>query len=78
MLKKIPTHTLNTPLHTGRARSSEEAPNVLLYLVRGAISIATRGLGWGWVPWGRVLLSHHSPLIQESEVGRNVARAHLP
>ena len=49
MLKKIPTLTLNTPLHTGRARSSEEAPNVLLYLVRGAISIATRGQGWGWV-----------------------------
>ena len=47
MLKKIPTLTLNTPLHTGRARSSEEAPNVLLYLVRGAISIATRGQGWG-------------------------------
>ena len=54
MLKKIPTLTLNTPLHTGRARSSEEAPNVLLYLVRGAISIATRGQGWGWVRWGRV------------------------
>ena len=52
MLKKIPTLTLNTPLHTGRARSSEEAPNVLLYLVRGAISIATRGQGWGWVGWG--------------------------
>ena len=52
MLKKIPTLTLNTPLHTGR--------------------------GWGWGPWGRVLLSHLSPLIQESEVGRNVARAHLP
>ena len=49
MLKKIPTLTLNTPLHTGRARSSEEAPNVLLYLVRGAISITTRGQGWGWV-----------------------------
>ena len=54
MLKKIPTLTLNTPLHTGRARSSEEAPNVLLYLVRGAISIATRGQGWGWVRWGWV------------------------
>ena len=49
MLKKIPTLTLNTPLHTGRARSSEEAPNVLLYLVRGAITVATRGQGWGWV-----------------------------
>ena len=56
MLKKIPTLTLNTPLHTGRARSSEEAPNVLLYLVRGAISIATRGQGWGWVRWGWVFL----------------------
>ena len=56
MLKKIPTLTLNTPLHTGRARSSEEAPNVLLYLVRGAISIATLGQGWGWVRWGRVFL----------------------
>ena len=56
MLKKKPTLTLNTPLHTGRARSSEEAPNVLLYLVRGAISIATRGQGWGWVRWGWVFL----------------------
>ena len=56
MLKKKPTLTLNTPLHTGRARSSEEAPNVLLYLVGGAISIATRGQGWGWVRWGWVFL----------------------
>ena len=56
MLKKIPTLTLNPPLHTGRARSSEEAPNVLLYLVRGAISITTRGQGWGWVRWGWVFL----------------------
>ena len=47
---------VTTPLHTGRARSSEEAPNVLLYLVRGAISIATRGQGWGWVRWGWVFL----------------------
>ena len=36
-----------TPLPKGRARSSEEAPNVLLCLVRGAISIATRGLSLG-------------------------------
>ena len=49
MLRKISASILTTTLHTGRARSLEEAPNVLLYLVRGAISIATRGLGWGWV-----------------------------
>ena len=33
-----------TPSPCGRARSSEEALNVLLCLGRGAISIATRGL----------------------------------
>ena len=33
----------------GRARSSEEAPNVLLCLVRGELPSSTRGLGWGWV-----------------------------
>ena len=49
MPKKIPASILTTPLHTGRARSSEEASNVLLYLVRGAIPIVTRGLGWGRV-----------------------------
>ena len=64
MLKKIPTLTLNTPLHTGRARSSEEAPNVLLYLVRGAISIATRGQGWGRVRWGWVFLLSLLLLLQ--------------
>ena len=64
MLKKIPTLTLNTPLHTGRARSSEEAPNVLLCLVRGAISIATRGQGWGWVRWGWVFLLLFLLLLQ--------------
>ena len=32
-----------------RARSSEEAPNVLLCLVRGELPSSTRGLGWGWV-----------------------------
>ena len=47
MLRKISASILTTTLHTGRARSLEEAPNVLLYLVRGAISIATRGQGWG-------------------------------
>ena len=31
------------PSLTGRTRSLEEAPNVLLYLVRGALSSATRG-----------------------------------
>lgn len=31
-----------------------------------------------WRGWGRVLLSPLSPLIQESEVSRDVARAHLP
>ena len=66
MLKKIPTLTLNTPLHTGRARSSEEAPNVLLYLVRGAISIATRGQGWGWVRWGWVFPFLLSLLLLQS------------
>ena len=29
--------------------SSEEAPNVLLCLVRGELPSSTRGLGWGWV-----------------------------
>lgn len=38
-----------TPLHRGQARSSEEAPNVLLCLVRGELPSSTRGLGWGWV-----------------------------
>lgn len=33
----------------GRARSSEEAPNVLLCLVRGELPSSTRGLGWGWI-----------------------------
>ena len=35
---------VTTPLHTGRARSSEEALNVLLCLGRGALPSATRGL----------------------------------
>ena len=38
-----------TPLHRGQARSSEEAPNVLLCLVRGELPSSMRGLGWGWV-----------------------------
>lgn len=38
-----------TPLHRGQARSSEEAPNVLLCLVRRELPSSTRGLGWGWV-----------------------------
>ena len=33
-----------SPLHKGRARSSEEAPSVLLCLGRGALPSATRGL----------------------------------
>ena len=35
---------VTTPSPCGRARSSEEAPNVLLCLGRGALSSATRGL----------------------------------
>lgn len=37
------------PLHRGRARSSEEAPNMLLCFGRGELPSSTRGLRWGWV-----------------------------
>ena len=76
MRRKISASILTTTLHTGRARSSEEAPNVLLYLVRGAISIATRGLGWGWVFLLSLLLllqsCRHDIIVwpsEEEEVG---------
>ena len=38
---------VTTPLHRGRARSLEEALNVLLCLVRGELSSSTRGHGKG-------------------------------
>ena len=42
-----------SPLHTGRARSSEEALNVLLCLGRGELPSSTRGQGKGEGPLGK-------------------------
>ena len=65
----IPYTSDTTPSPCGRARSSEEAPSVLLCLGRGALPSATRGqAGEGSITprpigrgWGRVL-----PLLQTS------------
>ena len=53
-----PVHS--TPLHTGRARSLEEALNVFLCLVRGELSSSTRGHGKGEGPLERVIKTEYT------------------
>ena len=70
----------------GRARSSEEAPNVLLRLVRGELPSSTRGLGWGWVRLIIALLvgsaffnaSHAQDLVPRSTPeAQGISSAHI-